>query len=749
MIEVTYSSTDYLITATSVEYDITVSSDNTLFTVTDQTSNFTIETEENNIVFYTDGVGGFDFAGKFLGPWVSGTEYQRNDVVSYNYSIYINQIPFLSVYTSTIAPPNDPTKWELFYFHESTMSYAIITNTATIGGNTDIGGNLTVGPNNWFSVTQTTDPISGAYRSVTLSNAGLDIEDQNNVSLDVQGSLTATGATFSGLVTVGNGVDVTGYSLFRDQVQISGPLDVNGEGNFSQRIVSSTGTSTFYDLTVNRQFTLGNLRFPLNAGVDGQILKTNGSNQASWVNLGDLVFWNLSDDLQTNGFNIQTGYEAGVPNPQLTIGSGLRGVGYKSYIQLEETPQAQIGGDIDIRARTVYFRQPEADTTPLNADVRVIGNLNVSDNVYGNYINSNNGADLSGTNIDINGRLRINSAASFNSALALTGYSRSTGVPNLISVTPGFRFPDGTMLTSTNFTSTGTGTLVLPIATTSTLGGVIVGDYLTITEAGLLSVDTSTIATNISTATTTTLGVVKIGQYIDITGDGTISVNTSSLGSALLPAATTSTLGGIIVGEYLDITEGGVLSVNTTSLGTLAYTLPIATTSTLGGVKVGSGLSINTTTGVLSTTPQGIISLTEDMLTNGYNIRVNNFYPGIRFRLDSASAKMEKDNTLFAAFDTTATIIASSQIDINAPIVEIGPDPTQSRLHVSRIYNWAGVGPPFFPAGIQFGDQSVQLTAYYPNDFGPIIATSVAGLEQQARAVDFNNLSLAVDYNLV
>ena len=744
MIEITLTNTNYIVSSTNVEANIEVTSDNVLFTVTDVTSNFEITTEQNNIVFYTDGVGGFDFAGKFLGPWVSGTEYQRNDVVSHNYSIYISQIPFLNVYTSTIAPPQDPTNWELFYFHESTMSYAVITNTATIGGqlnvggSADIAGNLTVGSGDWFRM-YTTATAGPAFSNVVEIGKPGGFGDSAN--LQIQGSISADAVIY------GQGFYTEGDLNVRDIIS-TGTIYATGGP-----IISSTGTSSFYDATVQNQFKIGNLRFPLNAGSDGQILKTNGSNQASWTNLGDLVFWNLSDDLQTNAFNIHTGYDAGVPNPQLTIGSGNRAAGYKSSIKLEQTPQAQVGGDITVKGRTIYFRQPDGDATPLNADVRVVGNLNVSDNVYGNYLNSFNGANLSGSNININGKVRINSSSTYFPTLSLVGYSLSVGNASEgtrpISVNPGFVFPDGSLLTSTNFTSTGTGTLVLPKATTSTLGGVIIGDYILVDGNGRISVDTSTIATSISTATTTTLGVIKIGQYLDAASDGTVSVNTASLSGLTytLPAATTSTLGGVIVGDYLSITEGGILSVNTTSLG--SSLLPIATTSTLGGIKVGAGLTINTSSGVLSTTPQGTISLTEDMLTNGYSIRVNNFNPGIRFRLTGSTAHMERDNTSFNAYATTASIIAADQLDLQTPITRLGADPTVSRLQVSRIYNWAGVGPPFFPAGIQFGDQSVQLTAYYPNDFGPIIATSSSGLEQQARMVDFNNLSLAVDYNLV
>lgn len=69
-------------------------------------------------------------------------------------------------------------------------------------------------------------------------------------------------------------------------------------------------------------------------------------------------------------------------------------------------------------------------------------------------------------------------------------------------------------------------------------------------------------------------------------------------GTYTLPIASSSTLGGIKVGTGLSIdSTTGVLS----STGGSSYTLPTASDSTLGGVKVGTGLSINSSTGVLST----------------------------------------------------------------------------------------------------------------------------------------------------
>jgi len=95
------------------------------------------------------------------------------------------------------------------------------------------------------------------------------------------------------------------------------------------------------------------------------------------------------------------------------------------------------------------------------------------------------------------------------------------------------------------------------------------------------------------TASTTVLGGVKVdGTTITINGSGVISgANTYTL-----PTASTTVLGGVKVdGTTITITGGVISGANT-------YSLPIASATVLGGFKVGTNLSINATTGVLSST---------------------------------------------------------------------------------------------------------------------------------------------------
>jgi hypothetical protein len=127
----------------------------------------------------------------------------------------------------------------------------------------------------------------------------------------------------------------------------------------------------------------------------------------------------------------------------------------------------------------------------------------------------------------------------------------------------------------------------LPISSPTLLGGVIIGDGLSVTPTGVLSATYSYI---LPIASPTILGGVKVGTGLSIDGLGVLS----STYSYTLPVSSPTILGGVKVGTGLSIDGSGVLS------STYSYTLPIASPTVLGGVKVGTGLSIDGS-GVLST----------------------------------------------------------------------------------------------------------------------------------------------------
>ena len=132
---------------------------------------------------------------------------------------------------------------------------------------------------------------------------------------------------------------------------------------------------------------------------------------------------------------------------------------------------------------------------------------------------------------------------------------------------------------ASKLTITGASSYSLPIATGSALGGVKIGDRITI-ASGVISADVQAGTYSLPISTASALGGVKIGSGITITS-GVISADTQA-GTYSLPISTASALGGVKIGGGITITSG-VISADTQA-GT--YSLPLASASR-GGVKVG------------------------------------------------------------------------------------------------------------------------------------------------------------------
>ena len=130
---------------------------------------------------------------------------------------------------------------------------------------------------------------------------------------------------------------------------------------------------------------------------------------------------------------------------------------------------------------------------------------------------------------------------------------------------------------------------VLPKATSDTLGGVKIGDNISIDSAGHISVPI---------AGESGLGVIKVGTGLSITSDGTLS----STGEYTLPQATKTTLGGVYVDDELDNLSVNPVqnSVVATGLSNLSNTVStVSGTVTTLGTTVGN---LSTTVGNMSTT---------------------------------------------------------------------------------------------------------------------------------------------------
>ncbi len=260
---------------------------------------------------------------------------------------------------------------------------------------------------------------------------------------------------------------------------------------------------------------------------------------------------------------------------------------------------------------------------------------------------------------------------------------------------------------------------------------------------------------------------VRIGSGGIIFTDGTVQLSAStSTGFTATQIASADRLGVVRIGDYLSINSGtGVLSVDKDSLKNSQawYTLPIASTTTLGGIKVGNGLSIDVFGSLsIATTLTNLtldnVNLGADMFTNGWNIAsssgggnrgwlrvidqgailgygatpsspdfaLSGHYLSIststfslfktNFSGDAVLSRSDSEFQVTLANGHGITLTTStSQIDIKAGETVLGTDAAHSTLQVNRIYNYAGTNAPFFPAGVQYPDNSIQLTAFYPD----------------------------------
>ena len=131
---------------------------------------------------------------------------------------------------------------------------------------------------------------------------------------------------------------------------------------------------------------------------------------------------------------------------------------------------------------------------------------------------------------------------------------------------------------------------ILPTATQDTLGGIKLGNNVSIDTSGHLSVPV---------ASTTSLGVVQAGTGINIDTNGVISSNGEGY---TLPEATKTTLGGVYVDDELSTTSTHPVQNAVVSLALAEATGDIDDLSTdVDNLSTGLG-NLSTTVGNLSTT---------------------------------------------------------------------------------------------------------------------------------------------------
>lgn len=158
---------------------------------------------------------------------------------------------------------------------------------------------------------------------------------------------------------------------------------------------------------------------------------------------------------------------------------------------------------------------------------------------------------------------------------------------------------------------------VLPAATTTTLGGIMVGNRLSVDSTGKL---VATYTYTLPTASNTVLGGVKIGSNITLAGGGTISITKANVTSALGVDPTTTYVkkaGDTMTGALTNSsTISGSKLISTVSTGTAPIQVSSTTLCTnlnadmIGGYNVSEGDK----TGIYYTKFYGIGSNNTDWL---------------------------------------------------------------------------------------------------------------------------------------
>lgn len=228
----------------------------------------------------------------------------------------------------------------------------------------------------------------------------------------------------------------------------------------------------------------------------------------------------------------------------------------------------------------------------------------------------------------------------------------------------------------------------LPTATSNRLGGIKVGENLTVEEDGTLNASGGGESYTLPTATDTRLGGIKVGQNLTVEEDGTLNATGGGGGGYTLPTATSSRLGGIKVGSHLSVQEDGTLSADDQS-----YSLPTASASTLGGVKVGQNLSIDEN-GVLNATGGGGSSLTGEIkLFEGHFTKTyNQSSGGIKSQYMVTSAEAGSIPLNFVDIKKINTWPCSDVQTINGIINVIDSSDT-TNITIPQIYSITGFKP--------------------------------------------------------
>lgn len=333
----------------------------------------------------------------------------------------------------------------------------------------------------------------------------------------------------------------------------------------------------------------------------GKVLGANGE----WVEGGS-----SGGDVVTQGGGISITTDAQTGNKVISVNAGT---GLEIDQQTGELNVTATGGDSIAEGSGIDI------TTDSQTGVKTIS-VDIGDGLQFNQnseidiktgdglsINQNNELDVgisNGLQFDSNNEIEIN-----------TGDGLLINQDNELEVNTG----NGLSINNNN-------AIELDKATTTTIGGVIVGDNLSIDNTGKLSADEYTPGEGISIDSNKEVSV----KY---NSDG-LSINASD--ELELDKATKNSIGGIIVGDNINVSNGTI-------------SVPIATNSSLGVVNPTDGLSVDNT-GELSVNTGDGLSINQD---NELEVNIGE---GLQFN---------QDNEIEVGIGDGLSINASDEVELD------------------------------------------------------------------------------------
>jgi hypothetical protein len=488
--------------------------------------------------------------------------------------------------------------------------------------------------------------VNGSVSIASTLGVTGDLQQLGNVSIGGSGKvvyLTGT-VTVAGAISTGS-ITSTGNTLITGNMNLSGTQTVG-------TLVVNGSTTLNGDVLSTGNVTLGNINnittISGTAGINGPLTVSGNLTSPQNVTLGS-----LSSFITTYGNFLHTGKYKIVGISDYGVSSSI--IEYKGDIDttifnksvvfnsgIESGANAQFDHDVNVQGNLIMSQNSQIIATTIVATeasiTQVDGNSATATKLISPLtLNFVGGAFGSSTFFGNEGSTDVTLAVNsllhnhddryytksnlYTAGQAVVDWANVANAPSTFSVSPATSSALGGVIIGSGVNVDITGMIsvtpyTLPIARNNVLGGVMV-DGVTI---GVQSDGTIFAIPQYSlpVATASTLGGVKIGSNISVTADGTISVTFPA--AYTLPVANASILGGVKQGANVTIDGDGTISVAAT------YTLPTATTLSLGGVKV-DGSTITIASGVISATQYSLPTASAGTLGGvkiGANISISN-----------------------------------------------------------------------------------------------------------------------------